>query len=325
MKILLLATQEPKVHILDAKHLEQILAVDKSIELQAPLAVHTKEVQIHLANAEVLVGFPRDLAEISLVLAPQLKWIHSFSAGMERVLTPELKASDIIVSNSSGVHAIPIAEYVLASILIFAKKSYQSLRNQQQKRWQALDGMIEIRDATVLVVGLGRIGTEIAKVASGAGMRVIAVDQAGKARPEFVQELYGIDQMNEALPEADYVVLSLPLTVESHHLFDMKKFSIMKQSAVLINIGRGALIHEQELIEALQGKMIAGAALDVTEDEPLPQASPLWQMENVVITPHHSSHTKKRMDRTIDLFCENLKAYMQGERLITLVDKQKGY
>lgn len=325
MKILLLRTEEPKVHVLGERHLEQIRAVDKHIELSTPLAVDTREVEVHLPDAEVLVGFPSDLAAVPIAQAPQLKWIHSFSAGMERVLTPEIKVSDILLSNSSGVHAIPIAEHVLGCILIFAKKFYQNFQNQQEKRWQSLEGMIEIRGATLLVAGLGQIGSEIARVANGAGMRVIAIDRSEKAKPEFIEEVYGTDQFEQALPQADYVVLSLPLTVETHHLFDMKKFRIMKQSAVIINIGRGALIHERELIETLQKKMIAGAALDVTEEEPLPQESPLWQMENVLITPHHSSHTAKRMDRTIDLFCENLKAYVRGEKLITFVDKQKGY
>ena len=325
MRILLLRTEEPKVHILEQRHMDQIRALDKSIELYAPLAASTEEVQTHLADAEALAGFPRDLAEISLAFAPRLKWIHSFSAGMEKVLTPELKASDVIVSNSSGVHAIPIAEYVLACIFIFAKKFYQSFQNQQEKRWQALDGMTEIRDATVLVVGLGRIGTEIAKVTAGSGMYVIAIDRSAKGKPEFVQELYSTEQMEQVLPKADYVVLSLPATVETHHLFDMEKFRIMKKSAVLINIGRGELIHEQELIEALRQNVIAGAALDVMEIEPLPHDSPLWKMENVVITPHHSSHTKKRMDRTVDLFCENIQAYLRGEQLSNFVDKQKGY
>ena len=325
MKILILGVETPKVHMLELRHVDQILAVDKTIELHTPLAANTEEVQTYLGDAEVLAGFPRDLAKISLGSAPQLKWIHTFSVGMERVLTSELKASNILVSNSSGVHAIPIAEYVLACILFFAKKFYQSFQNQRQAVWQPLDGMTEIRGSTLLVVGLGRIGIEIGKVTAGAGMRVIAIDRPGMEGPEFVQELYSTEQMGEALPKADYVVLSLPSTVETYHLFDMEKFRIMKKSAVLINIGRGELIHEQDLIEALRQNVIAGAALDVMETEPLPHDSPLWNMDNVVITPHHSSHTKKRMDRTIDLLCEHLKAYLRGERLPNLVDKEKGY
>ena len=314
MNILVLRTEGPKVHMLEEKHLDQIRAVDASVQL----------VERH-EDAEILTGFPKDLVEIPLSQASNLKWIHSFSAGMDMVLAPEVKASHILLSNSSGVHAIPIAEHVLGFILIFAKKFYQSFQNQRQSRWQALDGITEIRDATVLVVGLGRIGSEIARVASGAGLRVIAVDRAGKEKPEFVQELYGIEQMEQALPMADYVVLSLPSTGETRHLFDMEKFRIMKESSVLINIGRGAVVHEQELAEAIRQNVIAGAALDVTEVEPLPQDSPLWQMDNVVITPHHSSHTKKRMDRTVDLFCEHIQAYLRGEPLPNLVDKQKGY
>lgn len=325
MKILLLRVEDPKVHIIEQRHLDQIRAVDPRVELRAPLAADREEVAKCLADAEALAGFSGDLASIPFSQGQNLRWVHSFSAGMEKVLTAELKASDIIVSNSSGVHAIPIAEHVLAFILVCAKKFYQSFQNQQQRRWQALNNISEVRDTNLLVVGLGRVGTEIANVAAGAGLRVAAVDQPGKSKPEFVEELYTNDQLLQALPKADYVVLSLPHTDETHHLFDMEKFRIMKQSAVLINVGRGALIHEQELINALQQRVIGGAALDVTEIEPLAQASPLWSMDNVVITPHHSSHTKKRMDRTVDLLCENLSSYMREERLPNLVDKQKGY
>lgn len=314
MKILLLRTEEPIVHTLEQRYLNQIRAVDPSVEFAK-----------HLEDIEVLVGFPADLVSLPFSRARNLKWLHAFSAGMEKVLTPELKASDIIVSNSSGVHAIPIAEHVLGFILIFAKKFYQSFQNQQKRQWQNLDGMVEIRGTTVVVVGLGHIGKEIAKLAAGAGMRVIAVDRAEKGKLEFVQELYSTEQMEKALLKADYVVSSVPYTVGTHHLFDIKKFRTMKQSAVFINISRGRVVNEQELVQALEQKVIAGAALDVTEVEPLPKDNPLWQMDNVVITPHHSSHTKQCMDRTIDLFCENLKAYIKGERLPNLVDKQKGY
>lgn len=328
MKILLLANEKPEVYQIEQRYRDQICSIDKSIELHVPFASNIEEVHAYLPKTEALVGFPRDLEAISLRSAPQLKWMHSFSAGMERVLTPELKASNIMASNSSGVHAIPIAEHVLACILIFAKKFYQSFQNQQQKIWQPVEGMTEIRDSTLMVVGLGKIGKEIAKVANGTGMKVIAVDQAlrqAQGKPEFVQEFYGVDELNRVLPQADYVVIALPYTQHTHHFFDMEKFRMMKKSSVLINIGRGGVIHEKELIEALQNGVIAGCALDVTQEEPLPSDSPLWRMNNVVITPHHSSRTKKRMDRTIDLLCEHIKAYLRGDRLPNLVDKEKGY
>jgi D-2-hydroxyacid dehydrogenase (NADP+) len=325
MKVLLLRTEEPKVHVIEQRHISQIQAVDKNIELQTPLASNWSEVERHLEDAEVVAGFPQELSQISLAQIPHVKWIHSFSAGMEKVLTAEIKASTIIVSNSSGVHAIPIAEHVLGFILLFAKKFHESFANQQQKEWKPSEEIAEIRGATLLVVGLGRIGTEIASVASGAGMRVLAVDRPEKEKPGFVEKIYSADELLQALPEADYVVLSLPHTVETNHLFTMEKFRIMKQSAIIINIGRGGIIHEKELMKALKQNIIGGAGLDVTEEEPLPADSPLWEMENVVITPHHSSRTKQRMDRTINLFCSNIKAYIQGEPLLTLVDKQKGY
>jgi D-2-hydroxyacid dehydrogenase (NADP+) len=325
MKIVLLRQEKPIAHVVEERHIEKIQKIDSSIELMVPLANAFEQVKHAMQNAHVAAGFPGDLAKLSLADMPEMQWIHSFSAGVEKILTPEIKTSDIMVSNSSGVHAIPIAEHVLGFILLHAKRFPQSLKNQAQKQWEPLEEITEIRSRTVLVVGLGRIGTEIAKVCAGVGMRVIAADTVAKEQPEYIHTLYTAGRLPEALSQADYVVFALPYTKETHHLFGVEKFRAMKRSSVIINIARGAVIHEQELIAALQEKIIAGAALDVTEQEPLQQESPLWEMENVVITPHHSSRTKERMDRTIDLFRDNIRAYMHGDALPTLVNKQRGY
>jgi D-2-hydroxyacid dehydrogenase (NADP+) len=324
MKILLLRVEKPEVSIMTPEHIKQIQGVDASVEIYAPLAGDQAEVTKHLADCDVVSGFPYDLAELEFQDAKNLKWIHTLSAGVDKVLTPYVKESQLLVSNSSGVHAIPIAEHVLAFMLIFAKKFYESFEKQQQKLWQGNDGMFELRGSTLLVIGLGRVGSEIAKVAYGIGMNVIAVDRS-KKKPAYIAKMYGANALRDALPEADFAVLALPHTVDTHHLFDMEKFRIMKDTAVLINIGRGSLLHEQELIEALEKKVIAGAALDVTEKEPLAAGSPLWSMKNVIITPHHSSQTDKRMGRMIDQFCTNIQAYTEGRPLPNLVDKQKGY
>ncbi|MBI2098696.1 MAG: D-2-hydroxyacid dehydrogenase [Candidatus Wildermuthbacteria bacterium] len=326
MKILLVQDLERPHHGFRPEHLKKIQAVDPSLELVLLNSTQLDEIHRELENADILAGTLWSIPEIHEV--KNLKWIHSFSAGVEHVLTPEVKNSDVIVGNCSGIHAVPIAEHILGFLLIFTRRFYETFRNQQQKIWQKSDKVTELKGKIVLVVGLGNIGMEAARLASCVGARVLAADRAlrqTQGKPDFVEELYTTEQLGEALPRADFVVLCLPLTKATHHLFDSSKFRIMKSSAAIINIGRGAVIHEQNLIAALQQKVIAGAALDVTEQEPLAPENPLWGMENVVITPHHSGISEKYMDRAVDVFCENLKAYLQGERLPNLVDKEKGY
>lgn len=323
MKILLIKTEGSIPLETKGKHLEQILSLDRKIEAVAVSSQDTKEIQKQLVDADIIAGdqgvFP------SIKNANKLKWIHSFSAGVEKVLTDEVIKSKVIVSNSSGIHAIPIAEHVLGFMLIFTRKFYDTFKKQQEKIWEANQDLTELREKTVLVVGLGHIGTEVARLASCFGAHVIAIKHNLKNKPDFVSKVYSIEQLGNVLPSADFVVLALPLTADTKHLFDMEKFKLMKRSGSIINIGRGGLIKENDLITALEQRIIAEAGLDVTEEEPLPKESRLWEMENVVITPHHSGLSEKCMDRTIDLFCVNLKAYIKDEPLPNLVDKKRGY
>lgn len=332
MKILLIKAQGALPLEIKDKHLEKIRDVSKSIKVTAVSSVDKEEVKKQLKDAYIIASVPGVIPSIKG--AKNLKWIHSFSAGVEKVLTEEVVKSRVIVSNSSGIHATPIAEHVLGLILIFTRKFYDTFKKQQKKIWKANQDLTELRGKTVLVVGLGSIGTEVARLTKCLGTKVLAIKQniKNKSRtdsvqdkPDFVDKLYTKEQLGEALPKADFVVLCLPFTRDTHHLFDMKKFKLMKRSAVLINIGRGGVINEKELIEALDKKIIGGAALDVTEKEPLPQASKLWGMENVIITPHHSGWSEKYMDRAIDIFCLNLKAYLKSNPLPNLVDKKRGY
>jgi len=323
MKILFVEAAGVPLHKLEEHHLEKIRAVDSSIEAVLVSSDDQKEIDRQLADADVLAGTLWAIPPITNVR--NLKWIHSFSAGVERVLTPEVKASDVIVGNCSGIHTVPIAEHILGFMLIFTRRFYQTFQNQQKKIWEKQESITELRDKVVLIVGLGHIGMEAASLANCLGAHVIAVDTSEKEKPEFVTSLYSSEQLDEVLPKADFVVLCLPYTQGTYHLFGMAKFRAMKDTAVLINIGRGGVVYEQELIEALKQKTIGGAALDVTETEPLPKESPLWDMENVIITPHHSGWSEKYMDRAIDVFCANLKAYLRGERLPNLVDKTRGY
>ena len=323
MKILLIKTEGIRPLLIKEKHLKKIRAVDKRVTVTAVSSRNKQIIERNLVSADIIAGSPWVIPPIEK--AKKLKWIHSFSAGMDRVLTPQVLKSKIILSNSSGIHAIPIAEHVLSFMLIFTRKFHEAFVNQKGKIWRKNQDLTELRDKTVLVVGLGNIGTEVARLANCFGAHVIAIKQDIKNKPDGIHKVYSINQIEKILPKGDFVVLCLPLTDRTYHLFDMKKFKLMKKSGVIINIGRGPLIKEADLILALEKKIIQGAGLDVTEEEPLPKDSHLWGMENVIITPHHSGWSEKYMDRAIDLFCINLKAYLADKPLPNLVDKKRGY
>lgn len=323
MKILLIKTENAKPLLVKEKHLEKIRALDKSIKVTTISSLDKQEIAKQIKDIDIIAGVQPVIPSIKN--AKNLKLIHVFSAGVDKVLTPEIVKSKIIVSNSSGIHATPIAEHVLGFMLIFTRKFYDTFRKHQEKIWEANQNLTELRDKTVLVVGLGHIGTEVARLVSCFKANIIAIKQNTKHKPNFVDKLYANEQLEKVLPKADFVVLCLPLTSQTHNLFNAKKFKLMKKSAIIINIGRGGLINEKELIEALDKKIISGAGLDVTEEEPLPKENPLWEMNNVIITPHHSGWSEKYMDRAIDLFCLNLKAYLKGEKLPNLVYKKRGY
>jgi len=323
MKILLIKAEGTIPLSVTEKHLEKIRAVDKRIKVNAVSSLDKQEIAKKLKDIDIVAGVPDAIPSIKG--AKKLRWIQSFSAGVEIILTPEVMRSNVIVSNVSGIHATPIAEHVLGFMLIFTRKFYDTFKKQQKKIWEANQNLTEVKGKTVLVVGLGHIGTEIRRLAHCFGADVIGIKHNLKNKPGFVSKIYSIEHLENVLPNADFVVLSLPLTSETRHLFDMKKFKLMKRSGVIINIGRGSLVKENDLIKALERKIIKGAALDVTEEEPLPKESKLWNMENVIITPHHSGWSEKYMDRAIDLFCFNLKAYIKGKPLPNLVDKKRGY
>ena len=282
------------------------------------------EIKRHIADADVIAGFSWQIPPL-VAHAKNLKWIHSFSAGMDRVLTPEIIKSSIILSNSSGIHAVPIAEHIIGFMLLFTRGFYDSFRNQERRVWQKNSDISELRGKTILIAGLGDIGREAAHLAHAFGCRVIAVSRSGKDKPVYVAELKTTDKLASMLPQADFVVIAAPYTKETHHWFGLREFRRMKKSAVLINTARGAIVNEKDLIVALRKKLIAGAGLDVTEQEPLPPTSQLWAMKNVVITPHHSGLSEKYMDRAIEQFGLNLKAFLKGERPPNLVDKNQGY
>lgn len=261
-----------------------------------------------------------------LMRAPHLRWYQQWGAGTDWLMRhPEAAAKDFTLTNASGVHAIPISEHILALMLAFARRLPESIRAQARHDWKtARQPAFELAGKTMLLVGVGAIGRRTAQLAAALGMRVIGVRKnAGKA--PGIERMLGVEEIDLALPQADFVVLTLPLTAESRGLISAARLAKMKRSAYLINIGRGGTVDEAALIEALKTGQIAGAGLDVFIKEPLPEESPLWDLENVIITAHYAGDTPHYDERAMDIFIDNLARYLKGEPLKNVVDKQRGY
>ena len=276
-----------------------------------------------LADAEISFGMrtPVNL----LARAPKLKWIQVTSAGVDRYLTEEFKRSKVILTNASGVHATPIGEFVISLMLMFAKNAPLFFDAKQKKQWLRSPGTV-LRDKTVGVVGLGSIGQEVARLCKAFRMRVIATRRSPKRRhARNVDLLLPPNGLPRLLEESDYVAICLPLTKETRKLIGVAEFKMMKPSAYIINIGRGPVIDEEALIRALEEKQIAGAGLDVFATEPLPPESKLWDLPNAIISPHVSGGREDYEVGAIDIFCRNLKRYLEGKRMINVVNKEKGY
>lgn len=255
--------------------------------------------------------------------APKLKWVHALTAGIEGTLFPELITSKTILTNSRGVYGITVSEHVLALMLAFSRGLNLLFRQQLDKKWQRVPNN-EIHEKTLGIVGLGSIGREIAKKAKSLGMKVLATKRHHSTEL-FVDQLYSPENLDDMLSMSDFVVTALPLLPETRELFTLDRFKAMKSSAWFINIARGDIVKEKDLIAALQQGLIKGAGLDVFAHEPLETESPLWDMSNVIITPHTAALSPQYLDRTIKLFADNLARYTQGNELINIIDKQKGY
>ncbi|TYS61323.1 D-2-hydroxyacid dehydrogenase [Sutcliffiella horikoshii] len=277
-------------------------------------------------EAEVVVGWKKDLEKLSLVEGSNLRWIQSWSAGVNSMPLPTLAEKGILLTSANGVHAYPISETIFALMLSLTRKIHTYVKQQQQKDWHHAQMNLEIHEKTIGIVGVGEIGKETARIAKAFRMNVIGVRHSGKAA-DNVDEMFTPDRLHEVLPKCDYVVITLPLTDETDGMFGLEEFKRMKKTAFLINIGRGEVIVEHELVQALQEGVIAGAGLDVFTKEPLEEKSPLWDMDHVIITPHTSGSTEHYTKRVMeDIFIPNLKQYLKNEKpLKNLVDYKKGY
>lgn len=263
-----------------------------------------------LGQAEIVVGW-NGRAEACLAPDTPLRWIHVWGAGVDWLPLDRIAAREVLLTNSSGIHAIPIAESVMGMMLMLARKLHQHVRNQQSRVWKPVDGTGEIHGKTLCIMGAGRIGAELARLAKAFGMQVLAIrrsdgDAAGADRTGRM------DMLEVFLGESDYVVNILPATEETRHLMNAVWFSRMKPTAAYLSVGRGMTTETQALLEALETGVIAGAALDVTDPEPLPADHPLWGMENVILTPHVSGLTDRYDERAMALFLPLLAEYAAG-------------
>jgi phosphoglycerate dehydrogenase-like enzyme len=278
----------------------------------------------HIGDADGMYG---TLTPALLAAARKLRWLQAPVAGVERYLFPELANSEITVTNMAGIYSDQIADHAIMFLLMFARGMNIYFRRQLERRWQSGVPVIHVADQTLGVVGLGGIGSEVARRGHALGMRVLAVDAMPKAKPDSVEELWTIEKLDDLLAAADFVVSCVPHTPETVKLFTLARLQRMKPSAYLINISRGVVVDLADLTTALQSGVIAGAALDVFEIEPLPAGHPLWSMENVLITPHMAANIDSPHipARRIGVVRENLRRFVSGEPLRNIIDKSRWF
>jgi len=292
-------------------------------EKQSKEFARTADIILYSGLTGKTVSFPEVFAA-----AAQLKWIHSLSAGVEKLLFPALAESAIPLTNARGVFKRSLAEFVVLGILYFTKRVRRLVDNQRANRWDNFSTEF-INNKVMGIVGYGEIGRECALLAKPLGVKIYAVrrNPERSAKDLLLDRIYPSSKMHEMLGEIDVLVAAAPHTPETHHLISDAAFNAMKPSAIVMNVGRGPVIDEAALIRALQSKKIGGAALDVFEVEPLPAASPLWGMENVLISPHCTDRTVNPdwLDLSMQCFVENFWRFVKGQPLENVVDKKAGY
>ncbi|MGE7186036.1 D-2-hydroxyacid dehydrogenase [Peribacillus sp. NPDC006672] len=278
-----------------------------------------------LSEAEILITYGEDLTEKTIGKAANLKWIMVMSAGMELMPFKAIEERGILVTNARGIHKIPMAEYTIGMLLQYEKKLKLLMKNEREEMWDRKIEVGELNSKTMLVLGAGAIGGEVARLGKAFGMTTLGVNRSGKP-VESIDRLYTLDNLLEAIPGADYIVSVLPSTDETKKLLQKEHFKAMKESAVFVNIGRGDLIDEEVLTEALEAGELAHAILDVFDPEPLEKEHHFWRMENVTVTPHLSSKSGEYLPRTFAIFEKNMREYLKaGKDFINVIDLSRGY
>ena len=284
------------------------------------------------ASAEVILFSGIDCKHIDFAeiwrAAKMVRWVQSVSAGVETVLFPELIDSDVPLTNARGIYKRPLAEFAVLGMLFHFKKLRRLVENQRRRAWDSFT--VQLAQGRVMgIVGYGEIGRECALLAKGLGLRVFAMrrDPRKSADDPLIERVFDSSELAQMLESIDVLVCAAPLTHETHHMIGAMQLKAMKPTALVINVGRGPVIDEAALVSALVDKQIAGAALDVFEEEPLPETSALWAMENVLISPHCTDRTDNPdwLDLSVQFFVENFKRFAKGAPLENIVDKRAGY
>lgn len=302
-------------------HLEQVRAAAPGFRVEATT---DPERALALApQAEIIVAWQIPQAVVDR--AASLRWIHATAAGIDTLLFPAVREGRVCLTSSVGIHTVWLPEHVMAFILAFSRRLHVALRHQIAHRWDRAAAMgEEVAGKTLGILGLGAIGRALAQRAAAFEMRVVGTKRTPEPIPH-VERVLPPEGTDEVLGEADFLVVLLPLTKQTRGLIDARALGRMKRTAVLINVGRGPVVDEAALVAALRDRTIAGAGLDVFTREPLPADNPLYDMENVIITPHVSGASPGYFDRAIPLFCENLRRYVSGTPMLNVVDPEREY
>lgn len=276
-----------------------------------------------IEDIDVLVCYnPFEKLDISQLT--QLKWIQLSSIGIDQVPRQKVLKQNILVTNNKSGYSIPMGEWIIMSMLELLKNSMQYQMNQAKRKWQIDTSILELYQKTVCFIGTGSIATEAAKRLQGFGVHILGINTNGRPT-EYFHQCHPMKELHQVLAQSDVVVLSIPYTKSTHHLINEAALKAMKKNACLINIARGSIIDEAALIMVLKSNHLRGAALDVFEEEPLPSDHPLWDLSNVIITPHNSWISEMRNERRFAITYENLKRYISGESLFNIVDIHRGY
>lgn len=286
-------------------------ALESTLGFDIPLARTNSESLELVRDAEI--AFANGLTEEVVDAAQQLRWVQAFSSGVDSYPLERLKEEDIILTNAAGIHAVPISEQVIGYMLLFSRRLNRGIRQQRESRWERYEGG-ELHDRTVGIVGVGAVGGRIAEVAKVLDMRVLGVKRDTSDVPDAVDEVFAPDELISILPEVDYLVIACPLTDATRGMIGREELDALGNSAVLINVSRGGIVDDYDrLTEALQSHRIGGAGLDVYPEEPFDLDSPLWDLPNVVMTPHNAGSTPRKPERIAEVVEENYRAYVDGE------------
>ncbi len=303
-------------------------ACQEKLQASAPkLEIKTcesaEEFRREIVDAHVIYG---GLTREEFLSAKQLRWFQYGAAGVETILYTELVESPVVLTNMQRKYSPTISETVIGLLLSLTRRLKDYSVQTNESRWNRLEGLTEISGRTMGIVGMGGIGTDTAYRAHyGFHMQILATDAKPIPKPAFVQELHSPEWLPQMVPQVDVLVSAAPHTPATHHLFNDQIFRLMKPSAYFINVSRGGLVDSPALVSALRERRIAGAALDATDPEPLPPDHPLWTASNIIITSHTSGVSEGSTERMLDLFCENMRRYLNGLPLLNVVDKKRGY